>query len=188
MFLTADAANKSSAFQECVYCSSDQQAAARVDEASSYAHKAEGLLRTLLPPNYPLVTESRWLRRKCGAYDFSLPVVVESGLRWLHVEIDGEQHFDKPRQGEPAGQQKAVDQEKDKQTMAQDRMLVRLHYVDKGIWAEVLTGALKLAYFPQRQRFVFYSPSYTRPPLCLVTKVEHVQVRREGCSLYTRGP
>lgn len=174
MLLTADAANKSNAFQECFYCSAKQQAAAEGGKASSYAEKAEALLQPLLPTRYPLLTESRWLRGTFGAYDFSLPVEAPEGLRWMHVEVDGEQHFDKPRQGESLGQQLEVDRRKDAETMKQDRMLVRLHYADKDIWKGVLAGALQLAAFPQQQRFLFYSPSYTRPPLELKTRVEFV--------------
>ena len=177
MLLTADAANKSNAFQECFYCSAKQQAVAEGSKASSYAEKAEELLLPLLPPNYPLLTESRWLRGRFGAYDFSLPVEVANELRWVHVEVDGEQHFHKPRQGELLGQQLEVDRRKDAETMKQGRMLVRLHYADKDIWKGVLAGALKLAAFPRQQRFLFYSPSYTRPPLELQTKVEFVKVR-----------
>lgn len=109
VYITADAANKSGALRDCIYCSAAKEAAKEDGKPSSYARAAEPLLRILLPPSYPLAMECKWLRGKYGAMDFSLPVVTTWGLRWLDVEVDGETHFNKPRQGQQYGDQKAVD-------------------------------------------------------------------------------
>lgn len=41
-------------------------------------------------------------------------------------------------------------------------MLVRLHYADEEVWGKALQASLKLAQWPRQQRFILYTPSYSK--------------------------
>lgn len=133
MLLTADAANKRDSWQHCIYCSTALEGVGDSNKASSFARDAEKLLRDFTPFHF-LGTESKVLRGKHGALDLSLPLLTPAGLHWVHVEVDGQTHFSKPRQGESVGAQKEVDSRKDSAAWRQRRMLVWLHHLDQGVW------------------------------------------------------
>lgn len=176
VLLTADAANKRDAFQHCVYCRPRPQAAegdSKASKGSNYAREAEPLIRAaaFLPPCASFIaTESIFLKKIKSAFDFSFPVQTAWGLRWVHVEVDGEQHFSKPRQGRTVGEQKAVDRKKDGEALELGYMLVRLHHADKRSWQKVLDLAAGYARLQLAHRFIIYTKSYEQ--LGLQTKVE----------------
>ena len=176
VLLTADAANKRDAFQHCIYCSPRPQAAegdGNASKGSSYAREAEPLIRAaaFLPPCISFIaTESIFLKKTKSAFDFSIPVQTPWGLRWVHVEVDGEQHFSKPRQGRTVGEQMAVDRKKDDEALELGLMLVRLRYADQDSWQKVLDLAVSYARRQHVHRFIIYTESYKQ--LGLQTKVE----------------
>jgi hypothetical protein len=138
---------------------------------SHYARLAEELAQhiSFLPPFLPfVVTESHWFGGKCGAIDLSIPIQTPWGLRWLHVEIDGETHSTKAWQGQTLGQQRLRDGKKDAEAWRGECMLVRLHFYDlrpnlpdyTKVWRETLAYAAQLAMLERKQRFIIYTPSY----------------------------
>ena len=92
------------------------------------------------------------------------------GLRWVHVEVDGEAHFEKPRCDETLGQQKLRDRRKDAAAWEQRRMLVRLHYLNRRSWGRTLQQAATVAGRRQPHRFIIYTYSYGQ--LGLKTRIE----------------
>lgn len=169
MLLTADAANKRGSWQHCMYCNPGPEGGEESSTASSFARRAERLLRDFTP--FPFLgTESKVLRGKFGAFDFSLALQAPAGLRWLHAEVDGQTHFSKPRKGESVGAQKDVDRRKDRAAWQQGRLLVRLHYLDQGVWGQALRQAVHYAMQPGTTRFIIYTRSYAQ--LGLESRVE----------------
>ena len=163
VLLTADAANKRDSFQHCIYCSDKPETEQQDSKASRYARAAEPLMRSLADyPNSPafIATESKVLKGRHGAFDFSCPLLTQWGLRWVHAEVDGETHFTKPRQGETVGAQREVDRNKDSAAWEGKHMLVRLHHADQGEWGEVLCRAVSLAKRQRPHRFILYTHSY----------------------------
>lgn len=159
MLLTADAANKRDSWQRCIYCDRATEGEEESSKASSFARAAEKLLRGFTP--FPFLgTESKVLRGKFGAFDFSLALHTPAGLRWLHAEVDGQTHFSKPRKGETVGAQKDVDRRKDEAAWEQGQLLVRLHYLDQGVWDQALRQAVHHAMQPGTARFIIYTRSY----------------------------
>lgn len=140
---------------------------------SSHARAAEPAIQAVafLPPLLPfLVTESNWLRGKWGAFDFSFPVQTRWGLRWVHVDVDGEIHDIKPRPGEHIGKQQDRDRRKGSEALKQGRMLVRLHYRDGGDWGPALDMAASYAQQEQPVTFVIYTHSYCALGLATTVK------------------
>lgn len=176
MLLTPDAANKRDSWQECPYHSAIARAAGGSGKASSYALAALPLLQQLsfLPPCLPFVAnESKVLGGTYGAIDFSVPLATPWGVRWLHVEVDGETHFSKPRKGSTVEQQRDADSRKDEKAWQQELMLVRLHYLDQRWWGSRLQLASRLARRRARMRFILYTRSYRQ--LGLHCKIQTIQ-------------
>lgn len=161
MLLTADAANKRDSWQYCIYCNPAPEGEEGSSKTSSYARAAEKVLRDFTPFPF-LATESKVLRGKFGAFDFSLALQTPAGLRWLHAEVDGHTHFSKPRKGESVGAQKDVDRRKDMAAWEQGRLLVRLHYLDQGVWPQALRQTVHYAMQPSTDRFIIYTRSYSQ--------------------------
>lgn len=179
MRLTAEGANKRDSFQHCLYHSEDQQQEEQDTNGSRYARAAERLLRdfAFLPPCPALLaTESKFLGGSFGAFDFSVPLQTPWGLRWVHVEVDGETHFTKPRQGSTVGLQLERDSKKDAEALRQQCMLVRLHFADykeqsleQPWWEGALQRAFGLAQQQRTRCFIVYTKGYEQ--LGLVDKV-----------------
>ena len=161
MLLTADAANKRDSWQYCIYCNPAPEGEEGSSKTSSYARAAEKVLRDFTPFPF-LATESKVLRGKFGAFDFSLALQTPAGLRWLHAEVDGHTHFSTPRKGESVGAQKDVDRRKDMAAWEQGRLLVRLHYLDQGVWPQALRQTVHYAMQPSTDRFIIYTRSYSQ--------------------------
>lgn len=177
VLISAEAANGSGAFVHCFYCGEAAGAAGEGERASSYARAAERLIRSFAfyPPCPSFVlTESKVLGSRRGAFDFSIPLLTPWGLRWVHEEVDGETRFNKPRQGESLGAQQDKDRRKDSAAWEQQLMLVRLQFADmgtRGLWGAALQQATGLAREQQCQhRFIICTPSYKL--LGLRTKIE----------------
>lgn len=183
--ITVEAANKSSAWHFCKFhcsvdeppCSEEGRPAKRRRVASSHEKEAEQLVRDILNPDF-LVTECRAIPgpKKFGGMDISVPVQVGSQLRWLHVEVDGEQHgkhnqLHSQEQGQQhtqqlgwgnvsAAEQQLRDRKRDDAALEHGLMMVRLHFDDMPWWGARLTGAHKLACQDSRWRFVLYTKSH----------------------------
>ncbi len=121
--------------------------------------------------------------------DFSLPLQTPWGLRWVHVEVDGETHFSKPRQGGTVTAQFAKDRKKEGAAWEQNLMLVRLHHADQRpppqpcLWRQALAQAVAVAKLERPHRFIIFTPSYSQ--LGLETRVEAIQVGPPPCPALT---
>lgn len=156
----------------CLYHDAPPPGAEEEQKDSKYARAAERLVRNYIfyPPCTPfLVTESKFLGGKLGALDFSVPVLTPWGLRWVHVEVDGETHFTKPRQGESVWGQRERDRRKDAAAWEQKQMLVRLHHGDwragggeQPEWEAALQRAFQLAWQERPHRFLILSKSFSQ--------------------------
>ncbi len=110
------------------------------------------------------ITQARVLKDFKGGMDFTLlwDDLCTGRKLCLDIEVDGEQHFDKPFRMSDTKDQKRVDQEKDKLSLEQNRKLVRLHFKDTRRWeANVLFG-IKLAERNPNSSFIAYSLSYNK--------------------------
>lgn len=182
--LTAEAANKHEGWQWCVYHSSQQELPLTAPRPSAYAVLAEALVHAFASEPW-VATEWRALRQHHGGFDFSMPVLAANGQRrWVHVDVDGETHTSRARQGSSLGQQQARDRRKDEAAWGAHLMLVRLHHADIPLWGRLLRLAACYARHERRQRFILYTKSYGE--LGLSGERRHSKVR--ACSPCTPCP
>lgn len=148
-----------------MYHSSQHDLPPTAPRPSAYASIAEPLVRAFASQPW-LVTEWRVLRMHYGGFDFSMPVLAANGeQRWVHVDVDGETHASRARQGSSVGEQQSRDREKDEAAWRAGLMLVRLHHNDLPLWQRLLKLAAWHARQPQRRRFILYTKSYREQKL-----------------------
>lgn len=118
-------------------------------------------------------TESKLLGGKHGASDFILdlhggPACKPAERRWAVVEVDGSQHFDRPRKDTGRAKRRRIDVEKDEAAWQQRRPVLRLHYADQADWPDLLAAAREYGRQPQLVTFALYTDSYTQTSKALL--------------------
>lgn len=167
MLQSAEGANRSDAWRLCKHCPEAGNKAA----ASSLEQIAWVMVKKEAGSNL-WATESKLLGGKHGASDFILdllggPARQPSARRWAVVEVDGSQHFDKPRKDTSRAERRRIDREKDEAAWQQRRPVLRLHYADMQSWPDLFAAARHYGRQSQLVNFALYTDSYHQTSLGL---------------------
>lgn len=159
--MTAEGLNKVDELLGCHLCEGHNGRGAR-QKASEYEKIANNkLIHTFNNPI--IVTQARVLTGFNGGMDFTIYWHDSKGRELsLNVEVDGEHHFEKPFQNQEIGEQRDIDEEKDRLVMEQKRRLVRLHYKDTRRWELNLKYGRQKTEKNPNAAFIAYSLSYNK--------------------------
>lgn len=163
MLLTAEGANVSMAWLQCRYHPESGSSVA----ASMLEQTAEPLVRRAAGTAL-WATESRLLKGKHGASDFVLdlrpgPAKQPEARHLAAIEVDGTQHFERPRSDRSQLERRRIDREKDEAAWQQRRPVVRLHHADIHQWTGVLAAAKHYGKQQGLLTFILYTESYNLP-------------------------
>lgn len=125
VLLTAEGANRSTAWLQCKY----HPGAGSPATASKWEQAAWKAVQHVAERS-TVATESKVLGNTCGPTDLLSPVLASSSIRWVAVEVDGSTHTDHPWDGGSYRERQRQDSEKDAAAWQRQQPVVRLHYED----------------------------------------------------------
>lgn len=161
-FMTAEGLNKPNEYRGCHICGPHNTVGAR-QKASNWGKIADKKIRHLFRDYDYLITQARVLQGYNGGVDFIIIWTGSTGRRLsLDIEVDGQQHDERPDGRSYAGNQKANDEKKNQLFIAQKRRLVRLHHNDVLRWADKLNEGKKRTERNPKSTFILFSESYGR--------------------------
>jgi hypothetical protein len=112
-----------------------------------------------------LITQARLLKGWRGGIDFT--IIWEDNNRELHldIEVDGEQHENKPDGRDEGAYQCFKDERKNNLFLEQKRRLVRLHFMDLESWSSKLLEGKQDTEKNPTSTFIHFTQSYERPSI-----------------------
>lgn len=154
-WMSPEGAHKRDNALSCSLCQEGEELGKK-QPASEHAKSAAAILGRTLEKSI-IITEAHVLKDFAGAMDFTIWLPFG---RIMDVEVDGEHHFVRGHHNNLVEEQNEVDAKKDKLALEQGRRLVRLHYLDKPWWPEMLKTATIIAMQCPKITWVLYTKSY----------------------------